>query len=68
MKKREFPRMRDCLNVSEWLLLSCATNEDLVECVRQQDTELADEIQARFNYYFEELAWIATCLENQNNE
>ena len=60
--------MKEGKLVLENRLLTCLSNEDLVRCIREYDTKLADEVQSRIGYYFKELDWLSQQLEKKNPE
>ncbi len=59
--------MKEGKLVLENRLLTCLSNEDLVRCIREYDTKLADEVQSRIGYYFKELEWLSQQLEKKND-
>jgi hypothetical protein len=62
---RPVKRTTEGATTIEYHALSTINNEELVECVRKYDSELASEIQERFNYYFKELAWLSDRLKGK---
>ena len=65
MVGRPVERTTEGVTRVEYHALSIISNEELVECVKKYDSELAAEIQERFNYYFKELDWLADRLEGK---
>mgnify|MGYP001565802970 FL=1 len=65
MVGRPVERTTEGVTMVEYHALSIISNEELVECVRKYDNDLAVEIQERFNYYFKELDWLADRLEGK---
>ena len=67
VKQKKVPvnRTTEGVTTTEYYALSIISNEELVECVRKYDSDLAAEIQQRFNYYFKELDWLFDELEKK---
>ena len=65
MVGRPVERTTEGVTTTEYHALSIISNEELVECVRKYDSDLAAEIQERFNYYFKELDWLADRLDGK---
>lgn len=65
MVGRPVERTTEGVTMVEYHALSIISNEELVECVRKYDSELAAEIQERFNYYFKELDWLCGRLDGK---
>jgi hypothetical protein len=65
---RPVERTSEGKTVVEYHRLSSVTNEELVKYVHLHDEALADEIQARFKYYFEELDWLFDELDGKKYE
>ncbi len=67
VKQKKVPvnRTTEGVTTTEYYALSIISNEELVECVEKYDSDLAAEIQLRFNYYFKELDWLFDKLEKK---
>ena len=65
MKNRPFSFAEDDKVVTRSIPLSAASNEALIEIVRENDTELADELAARLSFYFKELNWLQDKLREE---
>jgi hypothetical protein len=50
-------RYEDGTKVTKDLLVSLTTNEDLVRHIRAYNSDVADEVEARFRFYFDNIAF-----------
>ena len=50
-------RYEDGTKVTKDLLITLTTNEDLVKYIKAYNPDVADEVEARFRFYFDNIAF-----------